>query len=114
MTSMRCLLLLGFGLLCACTDQIPEHIELAPTGAEVEFVYEPPSPNAYTMVGTVRGVAAGADAEVAQEAARNDLRNKAAALGATLVTIDENLGEPVLLLGKTKVTLVGRAFKAVD
>jgi hypothetical protein len=66
------------------------------------------------MVGDVKGVAAGVDVEAATEAARNDLRNKAAALGATVVTIDQNIGEPILLLNKTKITLIGRAFKSVD
>ncbi len=81
---------------------------------EVDFVYETPSPNAYRAVGEVKGVAGGVDAESAQEAAKNDLRNKAGALGATLVSIDENIGEPILLEGKTKVTLIGRAFKAIE
>jgi hypothetical protein len=106
---------LGFALLVGCAaEQIAEHVELAPAAEQVEFAYESPSPNAYKMVGNVRGVAAGVDADSATDAARNDLRNKAAALGATVVTIDQNIGEPILLLNKTKVTLVGRAFKAVD
>jgi hypothetical protein len=105
---------LGFALLAGCVDQVPEHVELVPAAEDVDFVYEPPSPHAYKNVGDVKGVAAGVDIDSAREAARNDLRNKAAALGATIVTIDQNLGEPVLLLNKTKVTLMGRAFKAVD
>jgi hypothetical protein len=111
---MKSLPILGFALLAGCVDQIPEHVELVQAGSEVEIVYDTPSEHAYKMVGSVRGIAEGPDAESATEAARNDLRNKAAALGATLVTVDENMGEPVLLLGKTKVTLFGRAFKAVD
>ena len=50
----------------------------------------------------------------AQQAAKNDLRNKAAALGASLVTIDEDTGEAIPLQAKTKVKLVGRAYKSVD
>jgi hypothetical protein len=114
MPAMKSLAVLALVLLAGCVDQVPEHVELVPAGADVEFVYEAPSPHAYKAVGEVKGVAAGVDADSATEAARNDLRNKAAALGATLVTIDQNLGEPILLVGKTKVTLIGRAFKPVD
>ena len=67
---------------------------------------------AYKVVGQVIGVAAANDDEVAQVAAKNDLRNKAAALGASLVTIDENLGEAVPLSDKTKVKLVGPRVQA--
>jgi hypothetical protein len=111
---MKCLPTLGLALLIGCMEQLPEHIELAPSGEAVDFVYEAPSSNSYRVVGEVRGIAQGADAEVAEEAAKNDLRNKAGALGATLVSIDEHLGEPMLLVGKTKVTLLGRAYKPVD
>jgi hypothetical protein len=111
---MRSAVLLGLTLLVGCADVIPDHVELVPAGEAVDFVYETPSPSAYKMVGEVKGVALGADAEAAEQAARNDLRNKAGALGATLVSVDQNLGEPVPLVGKTKVTLVGRAFKALD
>jgi hypothetical protein len=100
--------------LLACAGQLPESVELKPQGEEVEIIAEAPSPNSYRLVGEVTGVAAGNDLETTQEAARNDLRNKAAALGAVVVTIDTNQGEPVLLLGKTKVKLIGRAYKPVD
>ena len=111
---MRRLVLLFLPLLAACASTVPEHVELQPEGENVEFAYETPSADGYKMVGQVTGEAAGNDPDVAQEAAKNDLRNKAAALGATLVTIDQNLGEPMPLQDKTKVQLVGRAFKPVD
>ena len=101
-------------LLVGCAEALPEHIELKPEAETVEFAMEPPSPNGYKLVGKVVGMAASKDMEVAQEAAKNDLRNKAAALGASLVTIDEDLGEPMPLADKTKVKLVGRAYKPVD
>ena len=100
--------------LFACAEQIPDHIELGPPGENVEFAAEPPSAGAFTLVGRVTGQAAAKDPDSAQQAAKNDLRNKAAALGASLVTIDEDLGEPMLLQEKTKVRLVGRAYKSVD
>src|SRR5579863_6134967 len=101
-------------VLLACAEQIPDHVELLPQGDEVEFALEPPSPRAYKLLGEVSGMAAANDPEVAQTAAKNDLRNKAAALGATLVTIDLNLGEPMPLQDRTKVRVVGRAYKSVD
>jgi hypothetical protein len=100
--------------LWGCAEQIPDHVELQPPGENVEFAAEPPSPNAYKLVGEVTGVGAANDPDTAQQAARNDLRNKAGAMGASLVTIDENLGELMLLRDKTKVRLIGRAYKSVD
>lgn len=108
---------LGFFVLpalFACAEQIPDHIELEPIGESVEFATEPPNAGAYKLVGQVTGQAAANDLDSAQQAAKNDLRNKAAALGASLVTIDENLGEQMLLQNKTKVRVVGRAYKSTD
>jgi len=101
-------------LAAGCAEQIPDHVELLPAAVDVEFATEPPGPDAYKLVGTVTGIGAAHDPEVAQAAARNDMRNKAAALGATLVTIDQDTGEPLLLQDRTKVKLVGRAYRAVD
>ncbi len=101
-------------LLPACFEQLPDHIQLQPAAEDVDFAMEPPSPGTFMLIGQVTGVAAANDPDVAQSAARNDLRNKAAALGASLVTIDENIGEMMPLQDKTKVKLVGRAYKAID
>ena len=94
--------------------ELPEHVQLQPAAEDVDFAMEPPSPNAFMLVGEVTGLAAANDPDTAQDAARNDLRNKAAALGASLVTIDESVGEMLPLQDKTKVKLVGRAYKSVD
>jgi Domain of unknown function (DUF4156) len=113
---MKCIaVLLGFPLLLfACAEQIPEHIELLPQAETVEFALEPPSPGAYKLLGEVSGQGAANDPDTAQQAAKNDLRNNAAAMGATLVTIDANIGEPMPLQDKTKVRVLGRAYKSVD
>jgi len=107
-------LLLFLPWLGGCAAQLHEKVELDAQAENVEFAYEAPSPAAYRFVGQVTGAAVSKDVEVAQESAKNDLRNKAAALGAVLVTVDENTGEGVLLLDQTRVTLVGRAYKPVD
>jgi hypothetical protein len=111
---MRRLLLACLVLAAGCAAQLPDHVELSPGAQDVEIVYDKPSPNAYKEVGQVTGVAAGTDDEAAQTAAENDLRNKAAALGATLVTVDANLGKAVLLSDKKEIKLVGRAYKPID
>jgi hypothetical protein len=102
------------GSFAGCAEELPSHVELATGADNVEFAVEAPSKDGYRLVGTVKGVAAANDLDTATEAARNDLRNKAAALGATLVTIDENHGEAMPLQNKTKVKLTGRAYKPAD
>jgi hypothetical protein len=59
-------------------------------------------------------MAQGTDTDATTIAAKNDLRNKAAALGATIVTLDENVGEAVPLTSKVTVKVTGRAYKPVD
>jgi hypothetical protein len=103
-----------FGALSACAEDLPDHIDLLPAGQEVEFAVDTPSKDSFAMVGEVSGQAAANDPDTAEYAARNDMRNKAAALGATLVTIDDSIGEPLPLRDKIKVKVYGRAFKAVD
>lgn len=114
MAMRRLLFFLLPAALLACAEQIPDHIELLPQGENVEFAAEPPSANAYKLVGEVTGQGAANDPDAAQQAAKNDLRNKAAALGASLVTIDLDFGEPMPFRDKTKVKLVGRAYKSLD
>jgi hypothetical protein len=114
MFAMRRALVLLLPVVLACFEQLPEHVNLQPAAEDVDFAMEPPSKSTFALIGEVTGVAAANDLDTAQTAARNDLRNKAAALGASLVTIDQNLGEAMLLQDKTKVRLVGRAYRAVD
>jgi hypothetical protein len=111
---MRRAVLVFLPVLLSCADQLPEHVQLQPAAEEVDFAMEPPSTSTFMLVGQVTGIAAANDLDTAQQAARNDLRNHAAALGATLVTIDEDVGEALPLQDKTKVKLVGRAYKSVD
>jgi hypothetical protein len=111
---MRFVFLLLPLLLFSCLEQLPEHVALQPGAEGVDFAMEAPSPQTFMLIGVVTGVAAANDADAAQDAAKNDLRNKAAALGASLVTIDETIGEAMHLQDKTKVKLVGRAYKSVD
>jgi hypothetical protein len=112
---MRCLAILAFlALSISCAEELPEHVALIPGAQDVEFAIEPPSKNSYTMIGEVVGIAAANDPDAAEFAARNDLRNKAAELGASLVTVDDSVGEAMPLRDKIKVKVYGRAFKAID
>jgi uncharacterized protein DUF4156 len=111
---MSRVVLLACVLSLGCAESLPEHVELQPAAEHVEFALEPPSANTYKMVGQVEGASTASDPDVAQQAAHNDLRNKAAALGASLVTVDQNLAEPLPLTYKMKVRLVGRAYKALE
>src|ERR1019366_2015872 len=114
MFAMRRALVLLLPVVLACAEQLPEHVDLQPAAEDVDIAMEPPRKNTFALIGKVTGIAAANDLDSAQSAARNDLRNKAAALGASLVTIDENVGEALPLQDKTKVKLVGRAYKSVD
>jgi hypothetical protein len=105
---------LAFLVLAACAGGIPDHVELTPQAENVEFAYEPPGATGYQEIGKVTGVAQGSDTDTTTEAARNDLRNKAAALGATVVTIDQNIGKGVPLTNQVRVELTGRAYKPVE
>jgi hypothetical protein len=100
--------------LPACAAELKEQVALDPAGEHVDVVIDPPSANAYRLVGEVRGEAANHDPDAAHMAAKNDLRNKAAKLGAAYVTIDEDTGERVFMQNKTKVVVRGRAYKPVD
>ena len=111
---MRRVALAAFTLLLACAGGIPDHVELTPEAQNVDVLSEAPSPQAYKEVGRVTGAAVGPDVDTATEQAKNDLRNKAAALGASLVTIDQNHGVAIPLSKKMKVELSGRAYKPVD
>jgi hypothetical protein len=111
---MRFFALLLLPVCLSCVEQLPERIALQPAAEQVDFAMEPPSHDMFMLIGEVTGIAAANDPDTAEDAAKNDLRNKAAFLGASLVTIDENIGEAMPLQDKVKVKLIGRAYKSVD
>lgn len=104
----------ALALSLAGCPKVAENVPLSPQGEQVEFAMETPSENLYAYAGDVVGEAAGKNVEEAEQSARNDVRNKAAAMGATLVVIDEDTGGMMLYTDKTKVTLRGRAFKSKE
>jgi len=98
----------------SCVEELPDHVDLIPGAQDVEFATETPSKNNYKLIGELVGQAAANDPDTAEFAARNDLRNKASEIGASLVTVDDSTGEAMPLRDKIKVKVYGRAFKAID
>jgi hypothetical protein len=101
-------------LLVGACAEVPERVVLQPAAENVDIAPDAPSETAYKLLGKVESEAAATRLEDAETAARNDLRNKAAALGATVVSIDRDLGSPVPLSDKVRVKLVGRAYKPLE
>jgi hypothetical protein len=99
--------------LSACAE-VQENVKLQPSAQQVEFAQDPPSPNVYRLVGTLTGEAAGPTPDSARVSATNDLRNKAAALGATFVTVDEDEAEMLPLQDKAKSVVTGRAYALIE
>jgi hypothetical protein len=98
--------------LCACSGIQDKRVELNPNAAHVQLVTAPPTGCA--SVGDVSGVARveGDDGKAVQEA-RNDIRNKAAAIGATHVELQTNNSEKKSGAWETsvQVTLAGVAYR---
>ncbi|MGH7271125.1 MAG: DUF4156 domain-containing protein [Polyangiaceae bacterium] len=114
MRRLAILSLLAFPMMLSCFQNLPDHVDLQPAAEQVELATEAPSQDTFVLVGAVTGQAAANDPEVAQDAAKNDLRNHAAALGANLVTVDDSVGSALLLQDKTRVVVYGRAYKSLD
>lgn len=94
---------------CATAPKTPA--ALSPEGADVAVAVDTPSPRLARPLGGLVVAAEGKDALTAERAAENELRNRAAKMGATLVKIDDSIGQKVLLSDDTRVTLVARAYK---
>jgi len=101
-------------LILACAPAVQEDVKLTPEATSVEFAMDTPSPNSYAMVGKISSDAAGKEMDDAIAAAKNDLRNKAAAMGATLVIVDETNPDKDFVRDRRIVHLKGRAFKVKD
>lgn len=101
-------------LFSACAPAVQEQVKLKPEAEQVEFAVETPSANAYSLVGKINADAAGREMDEAILSAKNDLRNQAAAMGATLVIVDETIPDKDFVREKRIVHLKGRAFKVKE
>jgi hypothetical protein len=109
-TALVCLGLLSV----SCGEALPDHVVLKPEAENVEIATDAPSDDGYKPLGQVVGQASASTLDDAEQAARIDLRNKAAALGASLVTVDEDTAEPIPLSDKMKVRVTGHAYRPVE
>ncbi|MDB4935993.1 MAG: hypothetical protein JWP87_2965 [Labilithrix sp.] len=95
-----------------CVDTLPEKIVLAPAAANVEVINEPPNSEIYEPAGEVNAQVIGHETQDALRQALNQLRNKAAAKGATFVAVDDVTSRAAWdFSGRTIVTLVGTAYR---
>ena len=95
-----------------CADTLPEKIALSPEAANVEVLNEPPNLETYEPAGEVTALVIGRETQQALRQAMNELRNKAAAKGATFVAVDDVTARAAWdFSGRTVITLVGTAYK---
>ncbi len=92
---------------CASTTAV----KLNPAAESVQIIKSEPDPVKCRFIKDVYGQAKSKDVAEGQLNARNDLKNKAAALGANLVTIDTNAAANAMdWTGRNQFALNGRAF----
>jgi hypothetical protein len=95
-----------------CADTLPEKIVLAPGADNVEVLNEPPNREVYESAGEVTAQVVGHETQDALRQAMNQLRNKAAAKGATFVAVEDVTSRAAWdFSGRTIVTLVGTAYR---
>jgi Domain of unknown function (DUF4156) len=103
---------LAFGLLCACVGGLDRRVTLHPQAAGVEIVTG--HPEGCRPLGDVAGSASieGSQEQAVLEA-RNDVRNKAAALGATQVELQtsNNAKQVGVWSARYEVTISGVAYQ---
>ena len=109
--SLPVLLLVLVGA-AGCVDMLPEKVVLRPEAANVEVLNEPPNFQTYESAGEVNAQVIGHETQDALRQAMNQLRNKAAAKGATFIAIDDVSSRAAWdFSGRTIVTLVGTAYR---
>lgn len=107
-------LLVALGGIAAsgCKDTLPTKIALEPGASNVEVLSEPPNTETYEPAGEVSAHVIGTETQNALGQAMNELRNKAAAKGATFVAVDEVSAHAAWdFSGRTIVTITGTAYK---
>ena len=111
----RALLVLLVVLLAGatgCIDALPDKVPLRPEAGNVEVINEPPNAEIYEPAGEVRAQVIGREVQEALRQAFNQLRNQAAAKGATFIAVDDVTSRAAWdFSGRTIVTLVGTAYR---
>ena len=101
-------------MVAGCMRQPKAPPALSQQGESVAIAYDTPSQKVAKLIGTIKVVNDGREADEAEQLSKVELRNKAAELGASLVTVDQTYGNRRPFQEGVTVTVVGRAFKAVD
>jgi hypothetical protein len=110
--SSRFLLFAALVALGGCTISLPEKIVLMPGADNVEVINEPPNREIYEPAGDVTAQVIGHETQDALRQALNQLRNEAAAKGATFIAVEEVSSRAAWdFSGRTIVTLVGTAYR---
>ena len=98
--------------VAGCIDTLPEKIVLTRGADNVEVINEPPNTEVYESAGEVTAQVVGHETQDALRQAMNQLRNKAAAKGATFVAVEDVTSRAAWdFSGRTVVTLVGTAYR---
>jgi hypothetical protein len=105
-------LVLGATSTAGCSINLPEKVALAPNAGNVEILNEPPNKEVYEAVGEVSAQVIGREVTDALGSAFNQLRNQAAAKGATFVAVEDVTSRAAWdFSGRTIVTIVGTAYR---
>lgn len=106
------LVALGLASAGCAHEKLPDRVVLRPEAQNVEIISEPPNAEIYEPAGEVTAKIIGRDNSVSLREAFNNLRNQAAAKGATFVAVDEVSSTAAWdLSGRTILTLVGTAYR---
>jgi len=95
-----------------CAQEPKTPASLTPEGEQVALAMDRPSPRLARPVGKLRVSAEAKGTQEAERAAEIEVRNRAAKMGATLVKIDDNVGQKVLLSDDSRITLTATAYRA--
>lgn len=98
-------------VIAGCEEPVPQKIVLSSSGEQVELVSESPNTDVYLEIGEVYGRAMGVEKHDAFNAARNALRNAAAAKNGTIVRIDNVDAKVAWDVGMTVVMVTGTAYR---
>jgi hypothetical protein len=107
-------LVLAVGLT-GCWDLPPSSAPLTAEAEDVEILTETPNLDIYESFGDVTADAIGKGSEEAASIARHILRNRAAAMHARFVSVDDAIASFAWdFSGRTIITLRGRAFRVKE
>lgn len=108
----RFIFFLALSAVAGCSETLPDKAVLNAEAANVEIISDLPNREIYEPAGQVSAQIIGRDNAASTRQAFNQLRNQAAAKGATFVGIEEVSSRAAWdLSGRTVVTLVGTAYR---